>query len=199
MLDDVIGQGAGVADGTGEHGGLCILAWADDACNFQRDRIVIEVLDAGVGVPQVGVQSGIFVVVVAVGVEDDTEFHVAEFVISPLAGGSVLQLGAVCGGADYLAHLGFRLQSQCVQRGVIQFVVFIHHQNDLVVVLRPFAVYHVVLLFQQAVDGLSVIAGEHLLPNLTGHSAHGGHEGTAHQAGVLGHLHHRGNVHVHIF
>ena len=58
------------------------------------------------------------------------------------------------------------LESEGVERQVGDLVVFVHHEHDLVVILRPGAVDHVVLILRRGAHELAVLAGEQLLPNV---------------------------------
>ena len=172
----MLGEGAGVADGAGKHVGAGVLVGPDDAGHLQGDAVVIEVAQAGVGVPQVHVEAAGLVIGVAVGVQHGLVLPGANLLVGPAL---VLQLhlGLVHGGLHNGVHLLLGLQSQGVQGHVVQLVVLVQDQHHLVVVVGPGAVHQVVLVLQHGADKGAVVAGEHLLPQHHAPAAHGAGQG----------------------
>ena len=108
MFDDILSEVTGVCDRTGEHGCGSVLVRTDDAGNFQFQPIVVEVLQAGIRIPEIGVQAGTFVIAVAVGIENGAEIHIADIFIGP-ALVVVFQFLAVDGSLHDVVHIFLRL------------------------------------------------------------------------------------------
>ena len=164
------GQGAGIADGGRHHGGDGVLVDASNADDLQRRADVVgavEVIHAGVGGREVGIRAGGLVAAVGLIGEDELEGAGAEIFIGPaLLRGVDLLL--IHGGVHRVLHLSFGLQAHGVHDKVGDLVVFVHKEDDLIIVFRPVAVEHIILCFDQIADGLAVLAGEHLLPDVHG-------------------------------
>ena len=202
MLHQVVG----VADGAGHHAGHGILILADNANDLHLKAVIEQGTQAQVFLGHVHIFFLVLVPLVFVGGIDVSEAHAADVLIAP-----ALQLGVevllVHEGLHIVGQAAVGFQAQGVEHQVGDLVVLVHHQHHLVVLLRPLAVKHVVLSFQQRVDRLPVLTGQHLLPDVH-HRVHlpeGGKiaavvaaEGLAH--GRLQQVHHVGfhNVVVHI-
>ena len=206
LLHHMLHKVVGVADGAGHHAGHGILVLADNSDDLYLEAVIEQGTQAQVFLGHVHIFFLVLVPLVFVGWIDVSEAHAADVLIAP-----ALQLGVevllVHEGLHIVGQAAVGFQAQGVEHQVGDLVVLVHHQHHLVVLLRPLAVKHVVLAFQQGVDGLPVLTGQHLLPDVH-HRVHlpeGGEiaavvpaEGLAH--GRLQQVHHVGlyNVVVHI-
>ena len=102
----------------------------------------------------------------------------------------------VCGGREDFIDFLPGNQAQGVEGQVVQPVVFVHHQHDFVIGIRPASGKEFILVFQNRADHLPVHTGEHLGPQV--HSAalgYGGSEGRRHG---IPHFQHSRHIHAHI-
>ena len=113
VFNDILGQVAGIGNGAGQHRSSGIFIGADNASHFQFQTVVVEVLQAGFGVPQVGVQPCAFVIAVAVRIQDRAEVHAANVGIGP-AFVVLLQFLAVHCCFHDVVHIFFRFQTEGV-------------------------------------------------------------------------------------
>ena len=171
LLHDVVDQTGGIADLARQHPVLHIGALADDAGDLQPEGVVIEVFQAGVGLAQVVVKAGAGVVAVAGRGQDHPVILGADLLVGP----PVLPDGAGVPAVGDGLHLLFGDQPQGVQGHVVQLVVFVHHQDHLVVAGGPGAIDQLVLMGDQGVDRRAVLPGQQLLPE--GHHAAAHHRG----------------------
>ena len=79
----MLGQLRGVADGAAEHAGNRLFIRTDDAHDLQVKAIVVQVAQACLGIPQVGVGAGVFIPGVAAGRQHHPESQPADILIAP--------------------------------------------------------------------------------------------------------------------
>ena len=197
FLQHVVAEEAGVAHSPGEHGGRGVRIGADDAHDLQRDAqiiVVVEVVQAGLSLPEIGVAAADQVRLKAGRGEQQLVGLAAEFFIGPGAGTLRLDGLLVEGGSGDFGHLGLVLEAQGVEHQVGQLIVLVDHQHHLVIGCGPLAVDEIILLQEKIADYLAVLAGQQLLPDLhgaePGHVAHIG-RGEARSAGAVQRLHGR--------
>ena len=65
-----------------------------------------------------------------------------------------------------VADVVHALKPEGIERQVGDLVVFVHNEHDLVVILRPGAVDHVVLILRRGAHERAVLAGEQFLPDV---------------------------------
>ena len=161
---------AGVADGAFHHAGRGVGVGADDAGNFQRGAHIVraeQIVHARVRDAQIGVAAGLGVVAVVLPRQDQLERSAAQLVKAP-AVLCLVNAVALHGRAHGVFHLFRALQAHGVHDKVADLIVFVDDEHDLVIVLWPCAVEHVVLLLHERADKRAVFAGEHFFPDLHG-------------------------------
>ena len=81
MLDDMVGQTLCICNRAGQHRRLRVFVGTDNARHLEGQRVVIQIAQAGIRIPQVGVKAGGFIIAVAVGVENHPEICAADILI----------------------------------------------------------------------------------------------------------------------
>ena len=163
LLDDVLHKVVRVAYRAGHHAGGRVLILADYTGYPDLKAVVVERFQAELVVREVDICAALLVVLIQVGGVDVPEAHAAQLFIAP-----ALRLRL----DGFLRHerlhilrdAALGLQPQRIEHEVGYLVVAVDHQHYFVVLLRPVAVQHVVLLLQKRVDRLAVRAGQQLLP-----------------------------------
>ena len=97
--------------------------------------------------------------------EDELEAAAAQIFIAPAALRRV-DLLFVHGLHHGVADVVHALEPEGVERQVGNFIVFVHNEHDLVVILRPGAIDHVVLVLRRGAHERAVLAGQQLLPDV---------------------------------
>ena len=166
LIDGVIRQGGGVADGTVGAAGHAALGRAHDADDLElyADGIVVVELAQTIGrladVRVTGAAGHI-----ALRREDELEASSAQIFIAPAVLRRVDLLFAH-GLHHGVADVVHALEPERVERQIGDLVVLIHNEHDLVVILRPAAVDHVVLGLRRGTHKLAVLTGQQLLPDV---------------------------------
>ena len=174
FCDNVLCQRFRIGNGAAaEHMGGSLLLGNQNTCHLQRNSVIIKVTQAGIRLPQVGIQSQRLIINKALGIQHHPELHIHNFLKGPFLLRSFDIRSAVDRFKNRI-HLGLGLQSQSKQGHIVQFVVFIHNQHDFIVTVRPLTM-DIILLLQQRTDQASFLRRQHLCPKFHTGSRHHPH------------------------
>ena len=163
MIDYISCQVTGIGNGAGQHRCCGIFIGANDSRYLQRNAIVIKILQSGIGLPQIGIKTGLLIQAETVRIQNGMKFHLRNGIVIPLLM-IVFQFGLIQSSSHNRIYFFLWLQAKRIQRHIVQFVVLIQYQNNFIIRTGPSAIYNIILLLHQFIDTCSAIIRKQFLP-----------------------------------
>ena len=167
LMHHILHQVVGIADSAAHHAGDGVAVLADNAHDLYFQSVIVQRAQAQLLIRQIDILPALLVKLILIGGENVAEAHIADLFIAP-----ALRLGVhrllIHKGLHIISNAAVGFQAQSVEDQVGDLVIVVYHQHDLIVFLRPCAVQQIILLLQQGVYRLAILAGQHLLPDVHG-------------------------------